>query len=435
MERQAIDMKSHKSLFAIFLVMVLLLEMTDTVQAGELDETGVLQEECGVNNAPAEEGIYHVNYILNGGVNMWMNPHVYEEEDLPIDLHVPARNGYNFAGWYLESNYQTKVTELSEDTLGDVTLFAKWTKAIDSDDNVEMYSYKTASMISGTAKELKNCDYSFLYHIEIPGMPSTREEDRLNNRISDTNQCPQGICTTDDYILVTAYSATKEAVGSLHVFDKESGEYLVTLGMKKKSHLGGIAFDGNSIWVCHSDNQTLERIPYGFVQGLAAKRSKTCVDCTDSIKEYKVENRPSCITYYDGMLYVATESHFLNSQMYAYKFEDDKLKEKEIYRIPNKVQGVAFGTDGTVYLSTSYGRTKSSYLKVYDSLTALDLKPTKPQMKVEMPPCSEEVTITDGELYVLFESAGSKYFEGTDGNGTSISPIDKILSIQLSSLS
>ena len=65
----------------------------------------------------------------------------------------------------------------------------------------------------------------------------------------------------------------------------------------------------------------------------------------------------------------------------------------------------------------------------------MDLKPTKPQMKVEMPPCSEEVTIVDGELYVLFESAGSKYFEGTDGNGTSISPIDKILAIQLSSLS
>ena len=146
-------------------------------------------------------------------------------------------------------------------------------------------------------------------------------------------------------------------------------------------------------------------------------------------------NRPSCITYYNGLLYVATETQFLNSQMIAYEFEDEKLKEKSIYRIPSKVQGVAFAEDGTIYLSTSYGRTKSSYLKVYDSLSALDLKPTKPKMKVEMPPCSEEVTIADGELYVLFESAGSKYFEGTDGNGTSISPIDKILAIQLSSLS
>ena len=428
-------MKKQKSLFAIFLIIVFLMEMTDAAQACEVDSVAILKEDYAAINAPAEDGVYHVRYILNGGVNMWMNPDVYEEEDLPIDLHVPARNGYNFAGWYLESNYRTKVTELNEHTLGDITLFAKWTKAIDSDNNVEMYSYKTASMIGSTDKKLKNCDYSFLQHIEIPGMPSTREEDRLEKRISDTNQCPQGICTTDDYVLVTAYSATKDAVGSLHVFDKETGEYLVTLGMKKKSHLGGIAFDGNSVWVCHADNQTLERIPYGFIQGLAAKRQKTYVDCTKSIKEYKVGNRPSCITYYNGLLYVATETQFLNSQMIAYEFEDEKLKEKSIYRIPSKVQGVAFAEDGTIYLSTSYGRTKSSYLKVYDSLSALDLKPTKPQMKVEMPPCSEEVTIVDGELYVLFESAGSKYFEGTDGNGTSISPIDKILAIQLSSLS
>ena len=45
----------------------------------------------------------------------------------------------------------------------------------------------------------------------------------------------------------------------------------------------------------------------------------------------------------------------------------------------------------------------------------------------------EEIEIADGNIYVLFESAGGKYFEGTDGNGTSISPIDKILAINASS--
>ena len=48
-------------------------------------------------------------------------------------------------------------------------------------------------------------------------------------------------------------------------------------------------------------------------------------------------------------------------------------------------------------------------------------------MKVEMPPCSEELELVDGEIYILFESAGEKYLEGTDGKGTSASPVDEIL--------
>ena len=57
--------------------------------------------------------------------------------------------------------------------------------------------------------------------------------------------------------------------------------------------------------------------------------------------------------------------------------------------------------------------------------------PNKPQVQIEMPPCSEELDIRDGNVYVLFESAGEKYYEGTDGLGKSISPIDRILCIPL----
>ena len=34
----------------------------------------------------------------------------------------------------------------------------------------------------------------------------------------------------------------------------------------------------------------------------------------------------------------------------------------------------------------------------------------------------------------MFESAGEKYLEGTDGKGTSLSPIDKILEIPVDEL-
>ena len=51
-----------------------------------------------------------------------------------------------------------------------------------------------------------------------------------------------------------------------------------------------------------------------------------------------------------------------------------------------------------------------------------------------MPPCSEEIDCYNDTLYVMFESAGEKYLEGTDGKGTSLSPIDKILEIHVDEL-
>ena len=55
-------------------------------------------------------------------------------------------------------------------------------------------------------------------------------------------------------------------------------------------------------------------------------------------------------------------------------------------------------------------------------------------MKVEMPPCAEEIAIADSNVYVIFESASRKYFEGTDGNGMSASPIDKMLEVTVASI-
>ena len=87
-----------------------------------------------------------------------------------------------------------------------------------------------------------------------------------------------------------------------------------------------------------------------------------------------------------------------------------------------------------MYLSTSYGRTKSSYLKVYDSAIVMSNKPDRPSLNIEMPPNSEEIDIVGDRLYVLFESAGEKYYLGTDGKGRSSCPLDKVLSIDLHSM-
>ena len=119
--------------------------------------------------------------------------------------------------------------------------------------------------------------------------------------------------------------------------------------------------------------------------------------------------------------------------MKSYRFHEGTLEECEEFAIPDKVQGVAFDDDGHVYLSTSFGREKSSYIKVYQSAYDLSKHPEKPAECVEMPPCSEELAIAGDELLVLFESGAQKYMEGTDGKGKSLAPLDHMVAIHLDS--
>ncbi len=307
--------------------------------------------------------------------------------------------------------------------------------SIDNYANVMNYEYTTKTGTKSNQKKvrLKDLDFSFCENIDIPGMPDTKEDDFINRYIFSTAQCPQGICITDEFVFITSYSAEEDCLGALMVFDRESGEYLITLGMDKDSHLGGIAYDGDNIWVCNSDNKTIERISYDFIELMANQNKGDVVDATGLVDVYEVKNAPSCITFYNGRLWVGTHNIWINSHMVAYYYDknDDKLKALSTYNIPSQVQGIAFGENGEVYLSTSYGRKFSSYIKKYDSVFSMTEKTDAPALTIEMPPCSEEIMIYEGTLYVLFESAGEKYLEGTDGNGTSLSPLDKLLMIPI----
>lgn len=391
-----------------------------------------LREDNRIKNAPLE---HRIIYFLNGGVNSNQNISYYSKADLPLHFEEPYREGYNFAGWYMESSFQNKVSMISaldEDVL---VLYAKWTKQIDDHKNVQFYSYHNTTTDSRRNLKLKNCEYSFLDDFVIPGMPATREDDEKQNRITDVSACPQGICTTPDYMLISAYTENQShTLGCVHVFSKESGEYLATLGMRENSHLGGLTFDGENIWVCHSDSHTLEKIPYDFVRQIAAGKGQQVVNCVNLFEEYKITNAPSCVTYYNGKLFVATYTKMFHSEMVAYSIREHGLYPENYYRIPAKVQGVSFSDTGKVFLSISGGRKNSSYLKIYGSAYQLSKHPDKPMKKIEMPPCSEEIAIEDGNAYILFESASRKYLEGTDGKGESLSPLDKILCLQLAKL-
>lgn len=91
---------------------------------------------------------------------------------------------------------------------------------------------------------------------------------------------------------------------------------------------------------------------------------------------------------------------------YYYDKKDDRLTSLSTYTIPARVQGVTFDASGKVYLSTSYGRNESSYIKCYKSLIALSSRPNSPDITIEMPPGSEELDSVDKRLYVILNLRG-----------------------------
>lgn len=289
---------------------------------------------------------------------------------------------------------------------------------IDNAKNVLDYEYYFLRKENRKSYEytLLDTEYSFIEEVEL----------------LDDDEYPQGLCLTDEYILISFYSDDKEKLGELKVFDKNSGELLVSLCVDENSHLGGVTFDGEYVWICNSYKRTLERISYDFIQQMILDNPGEKVDVRNQVDVYKVKNRPSSICYYNGFLMVVSHSVTEPGKMigYVYNQEKDKLDAELQFQIPPKVQGVTFTEQGEVIVSVSYGRRRSSYLKMYSSLLTMSNDVKNYKECIEMPPCSEGVFCSDDKIYVLFESAAKKYLEGTDGRGESNSPLNKILMIK-----
>ena len=72
------------------------------------------------------EGDYTIEYELDGGINSSLNPKTYNNTIDPIILKDATKDGYTFDGWYKDSTFIEKVTQITSENTGDLTLYAKW---------------------------------------------------------------------------------------------------------------------------------------------------------------------------------------------------------------------------------------------------------------------------------------------------------------------
>lgn len=70
----------------------------------------------------------NISYVLDGGTNAAANPSTYYEGKENIVLADASKANYTFDGWYTDAAFTNRVTSISTDMTGDLTLYAKYTK-------------------------------------------------------------------------------------------------------------------------------------------------------------------------------------------------------------------------------------------------------------------------------------------------------------------
>ncbi|MBR2785379.1 MAG: InlB B-repeat-containing protein, partial [Clostridia bacterium] len=68
---------------------------------------------------------YVITYEVDGGVLDPESPSTYTHGDV-TELFDATKEGYTFKGWYTDSEYTNKITEINRNMHEDITLYAKW---------------------------------------------------------------------------------------------------------------------------------------------------------------------------------------------------------------------------------------------------------------------------------------------------------------------
>lgn len=72
---------------------------------------------------------HSINYVTNGGTISENSPKTFVSSDLPITLPTPTREGYEFGGWFLSSDFSGAAqTTIPTGTDNNVYVYAKWIK-------------------------------------------------------------------------------------------------------------------------------------------------------------------------------------------------------------------------------------------------------------------------------------------------------------------
>lgn len=286
--------------------------------------------------------------------------------------------------------------------------------------------FKMNSVYSGISADI---NYDGI--MPIPGLISTITTNE-GSIVASERFIPQGICSTGEYILVTAYDPKKKLKSVIYVIDKEQRKLLSTIVLPNKYHVGGIAFDGNNVWVpgntsgSYRGKPYVHYIPYDDFRKMT-KRNVYVMDEDDISPRIYIKNTPSYLEYDEGRLWVGTYIGGKETkESYAYGYEilsesDDTALNTTLYSIITGLDSSSQGMDidgDYLYISSSYkgnvSAVKSSFITKYDIAPIMRGKGTlhiegSELKRIEVPKMNEEILIDDGNICINFESASERW--------------------------
>ncbi len=243
----------------------------------------------------------------------------------------------------------------------------------------------------------------------IPGLINTNV-----GGFQSTTMCPQSIIFAEDYLLISAYDLSDEELSVVYVMDKKSKALLTTLVLPTDAHVGGICYDGKSIYLTTGSKVSA----FWFADIVAAVKSGASSVNVSFHSVCKVGFSASYITYYHDKLWVGSYNELKATKLYSYYIDDFDtyvtLTKSDAVTMPTRVQGIAFTKEGYLLMSRScqlykglrgYMRRIDVYLPEFseEDSGSMDLGS---YLKYEYVPSMNEGIAIDGDyLYVLFESA------------------------------
>lgn len=268
---------------------------------------------------------------------------------------------------------------------------------------------------------------------------------------------PQGFDfdETSDCFLVSGYMKNGSP-SPLYLVDRVSGKtvnrvtFLTDENENYIGHFGGVAIYNDFVYVTHE--KALLVYSYSQIKNASDSTPISCLgkvplkySNTDYIKASFVTVYGNTLyvgEFYDGEKYTTLKSHHFTTNAgdkncaIAITFDLDNkwhlgidTTPREAYSLPNKVQGFCiYGSK--IYLSTSYGLTFShilehdknkrskvggteqNYVFLGTAIPVYALDSSSLVYDYKLPPMSEEIVMIDNYLYVMNESASTKYFFG-----------------------
>ena len=239
---------------------------------------------------------YSISYELVGGVKnntgLYPTSYIYGQQ---ITLDTPKRDGYDFAGWYKESTYNTKVDAISSKVNGNITLYAKWIPAGTISVNEDMYLTFDAN-VNGTFTIVGDKKYnavSVLYKV----VNTESEAKELAESKAEVGFVSWGMEATD-----TGWSHTRSLKG-------DEGKYIVFYfirydengGYKSEYGYGKIQANGGNIETTKAPETTTTKVAETTTKApeTTTKISETTTKVLETTKPAAGDSKYESLNYKD----------------------------------------------------------------------------------------------------------------------------------------